>query len=267
MWPRKAFTSINSPAPAERSEACFLVRGSDLAAVAYLDARTAELTRSAYQELPSSTAEPDQQDEMQRALDLLLASGESAPAPHYDGPEAFALALQRRSYRGALAIVEPSLYLDADGTPVGVSLGVLNNRVGAGHGERIAVTASTDRRRHQVTLADDHAVIVHWQRFRMASVADMFGRFPTAERAPFGWIKISCVLWADGRSEAHFACSFLPSCWFYRDWSRRHRRDMSSASVDELERVLAPVPEQATGTTVAAVDTSSGSVHALGGVT
>lgn len=264
MWLRKAYTSIDSPAVAKRSEACFVVRGQDLAAVAYLDAHTAELSRSAYHELPSAIAEPDLQDEMGRALELMLAGGQSAPAASYDGPEAFAAALQQRRYRGALAMVEPSVYLDADGSPVGVSFGVLNARVGAGHGERIAVGAATDRRRYDVKLADDHAVIVHWQRFRLASVADMFGRFPGAEHAPYGWIKVSCVLWADGRSEAHLACSFVPSCWFYREWSRCHRRDMSGASVDELERVLAPTPDQASGTTFAALDTSTGYVHAMG---
>jgi hypothetical protein len=263
MWPRKAYTCIDSPVPEQRREASFVVHGRDLAAVAYVDARTAELSSSAYHGLASASADSEQQEEMRRALDLVLSSGEAPPAVNYDGPEAFAAALRQRRYRGALALVEPSLYLNADGSPVGVSFGVLNRRVGAGHGDRICVGAATDRRRYTVELAQDHAVIVHWQRFRMASMADMFGRFPGADHAPFGWIKVSCVLWADGRSEAHYAASFFPSCWFYRDWSRCHRRDMAVATVAELGCVLAPTAELASGTTFAAHDTSSGYVHAL----
>src|SRR5690606_9585560 len=80
------------------------------------------------------------------------------------------------------------------------------------------VGAVSDRSRTRVRFGDSSAVLVHWQHFLLGSPAQLFGRFPRAQHAPYAWIKVSYRLSVDGRAEAHLASSYLPSVWFYLDY-------------------------------------------------
>jgi hypothetical protein len=202
-----------------------------------------------------------------RAIGALRAAGNEPPPRSFDDEQDFVAALRRRDHRGALALVEPRLSLDGSGSPVHVAFLVLEPRLGAGYvkgadGEpEHNVTPAVDRCRFEARFGEDHVLIEHWQRYGLHNPLDLEGRFDPESPPPFGFVALSYRLYVDGRAEVALGGSYLPSCWFYRDWMRCHRRDMRRAQTEEIEAVLAPRRDRAAGSTFATVDVGHGVVH------
>jgi len=264
QWERPALVCCSVPKDDSASDReDYAVHGIDVAAIAFVVKANgrAEVSHCGLHDVS-----PD----IGVALDGLLGGGNESPPATLDGPGAFVDTLRRRDHRGALAIVDPVLFLDRDGSPVRVALRVLNSRVGAGYLRVRAldgglepchnVGGPTDGKRLVVKFDDLGVQIEHWQRFGMANPVDPAGRYGDAP-APLGWIRATYRLDVTGQSSVHFGSSYLPSCWFYRDWMRVHRRDMLQASRQQIEQMLLPVFEVPSGTTWARVDTSTGQVH------
>jgi hypothetical protein len=264
-WPRSGF--LTCAARHGEGDAHWEVRGIDVAAIAFV--RRAD---GRHELQPCGLHDLD--DDVAASLDMLLACGNDAPPAELGGPDAFIDTLRAGDYRGALALVEPTLGLDREGAPSSVSFRILAAGVGAGYvlargadGElepQHNTTGPSDGARQRVSFEEGGVRIEHYQRFGMANPADFLGRYAPNKPAPLGWIRVSYWLGVDGQSRAHVGCSYLPSCWFYRDWMRVYRRDMLLATRDEIECVVFPEHERASGTTWAAIDTATGQVHAAG---
>ena len=250
MFPRRGFRVCSHGGDAPTPNA-YWVRGRDVSAVAFVDG--SDPGHGGFDAL----------EETIPGIGQWLGESEAEPPLGFGGPNALLSSLQQKHYRGALAIVEPTMYLDEDGTPLRVVFGALAARVGAGRGPSPGVGAATDRRRFHVELAEDSATIVHWQRFRLGAPFDLRGRFAGAEHSAFGWLKVSYVLWSDGRADAHCASSFAPSAWFYRDYQRAFRHDMFAMAATDLEQCLRPKSGAPSGTNWTALDVSTGYVHAV----
>jgi hypothetical protein len=279
MWPRAGFKRCERRASeSDTAGEYWRVRGHDVAAVAFVD-RAPEHRRWA----PSAFHELGSERPLGHALDLLAQSGTPEPFVACGGARPFLAWLRSREYRGAAVISEPTVHLDRDGRPLRVTLRTLAERAGVGYVPRLVqplaigddaaeiaprrvlthgVGAASDRTRLLVDFGDDGVSITHWQRFSLASGADLFGRFPGGNQAPQAWIKLVYRLAVDGHAEAYLASSYLPSCWFYVDYQRVFRHDMLSISTPELQRFLFPDRDVPWGTTWARVDASSGCVHA-----
>jgi hypothetical protein len=273
MWPRRGFTSCEASNEGieDRAER-FRVVGRDVAAIAFIPAA------AGVDQLPPCALSDAKDEELRRALDLFVQGGNPQPKRSFADAEDFLDALRAREYRGALALTRPTMFMNGDGVPVRVAFRMLDGRVGVGYvakpdgGEpdgRDArsyvhgIGSVSDRKRNKIRFAGDAVEIVHWQRFECGSPAQLFGRFPRAQHAPFGWIKVSYVLRADARAEVHLASSFLPSVWFYRDFSREHVHDMLEMNEREVHRFLMPDKDCSSGTTWMKVDVSSGSTQSM----
>ncbi len=276
LAPRAAFVCCSAFAgDGDAGDAVFEVRAIDVAAIAFV-ARAA----GRHELPPSGLHQVD--DDLGAALDLLLNCGTDPPPAQLDGPHAgtpggFVEVLRRRAHRGAIALVSPTLYLDRDGAPLSVSFRVLSARVGAGYaqlrGDQGALEpehnagSPTDASRFAVSFDDGGARIEHWQRFGLHNPGERNGRYPKGDGqfgdAPLGWLRLSCYLGADGRSEVQVGSSFLPSAWFYRDWMRVYRHDMCEVTAAQVEQCITPEHEVASGTTWATIDTATGQVHAV----
>lgn len=264
-WPRSAFQSCAATNPARSdAEACHEVQGIDVAAIAFV------AKASGRHAIPRCGLH-DVDEEIGAAMDMLLTSGSECPPAYLSGADAFVEELRHRNHRGALALVDPALSLDRDGAPVGVSFRILSSRVGAGYVRARASDGSlephhnvggpTDAARYDVSFEDSGVRIEHWQRFGLRNPAHLLGRYGRGKPAPLGWIRVTYWLGVGGQSRAHVGGSYLPSCWFYRDWMRVYRRDMLNATRDEIESVVLPAFEEPSGTTWMSIDTSTGQVH------
>jgi hypothetical protein len=261
MQPRNGFICVEHSAEgSDTSRAAWRVTGADLSAVAFIP-------RGFPEELsPSGLTQPDTL--LAPGVASLFAECTDAPPTSFEGPRSYVNALRQRNHRGALAIVEPTAYLDRDDRIVKVTFRLSSGRVGAGFvrrngGVTFGVGAATDKRRFNVTVGERYARIDCWQRFVMGHAGDLDGRFPGAEVAPLGWLLFTYFLFADGTAQGWCASSYLPSAWFYRDYVRMHRRDVEQATDVEVEAVLNPKPDMPTGTRWACLDTSTGCINAV----
>lgn len=272
MAARDGFTTCEAAneSLSDRAER-FRITGRDVTAVAFIPT-----AHNRHDLGPSALCEVSDV-ELGRALDLLLQSGNPEPELAFAGPEAYLASLRRRAYRAALAVVRPCLWLNKDGLPARVSFRMLDARVGVGstplrqedgdasraeaflHG----VGSVSDKSRNRVRFGEDAAEIVHWQRFSLPSPTQLYGRFPRAQHAPYGFIRVTYVLKNDGHAEAHLSCSYMPSVWFYRDHRRELAYDMREASALEIERFLVPDKDIPSGTTWMELDTSTGYARSL----
>jgi hypothetical protein len=236
------------------------VAGVDVTAIAFLPAGGREaLAPSGFDGL-----EP----ELAADVDLLLGEGTPAPPTSFAAPREFAAHLGEQQHRGALALIEPTAYLDRDERIVQVEFGVLGAHLGAGFvrrstGLRFGVGAANDAQRVHVTIEDDFARIEHWQRFSLDCAADTYGRHARADHAPLGWLSVTYLLGNDGSARAWCASSYLPSAWFYRDHLRMHRRELAACSEREISAVLRPKHERASGTVWTCLDASTHCVRAV----
>ncbi|MEZ4446716.1 MAG: hypothetical protein R3B72_46995 [Polyangiaceae bacterium] len=235
-----------------------VVRGESVAAIAFVE--------------PDLPACRDR--ELGQALELLAYGAASArPASCYDDERAFAAALAVGDHRGAIALVEPELWLDEGGGPAAVSYRVLEPRlgvgfVGLGGGEVVENHGpAVDPSRAAVEFLDDEVIIDHWQRFGLAHAGELDGRLRRGGKAaaspPFGWLRLRYRLGSDGSGRCELACSYLPTVWFYRDWQRVHRSEARRASEVEVERVLDPQRDVASGTTTSVTDVGAGVVRRI----
>jgi hypothetical protein len=236
------------------------VEGASIAAIAFVD-------RSESRAMLPACGLHDLSDRIGVAVDALMAAGNAPPPRAFDDEAAFVKALSDRDFRGAIALAAPSLELDRDGRPCGVAFRTLGHRLGAGYvagpeGVEHNVAPAVDRDRHRVTFGDDHVHIDHFQRFGLASPLDLEGRYDPKHPAPFGFLRIGYRIDIEGRAQATFAASYLPSCWLYRDGMRVFRQDMREVTASEAERTLLPDRDTAAGTTFCAIDVGRGVVHA-----
>ncbi len=257
MQPRNGFVCVEHDV-GEPDRAVWKVSGVDVGAVAFIP----PLSRETLPPCGLSELEAD----LHRGVDALLAEGTSAPPASFEGPEHFMRFLRERRHRGALALVEPTAYLDRDERVVRVELRLTSARVGAGFVHRSSgvtwgIGAATDKRRVELTVAERHVRIDAWQRFALPFADEPEGRFPGADMMPLGWLRFVYFLHVDGTSQAWCASSYLPSAWFYRDYVRTHRRALEQASAVEAEAVLRPTSGEPTGTSWACLDTSTGCIH------
>lgn len=203
-----------------------------------------------------------------RAVAALMDAGSEPPPRSFDDEQGFVTTLRCRRHRGALALVEPLLSLDGSGVPTRVDFQVLDPRLGAGYlpdaeGEpEHNIGPAVDTERHRVRFGEDHVLVEHWQRYGLDNPLELEGRFDPDSPPPFAFISFSYRIYVDGRAEVSLAASYLPSCWYYRDWMRCHRRDMRQATPTEIEAALVPRRERAAGTTFAIIDVGRGVVRA-----
>lgn len=216
------------------AEVCFQVRGDDIAAIAFL---------------PPA-------DGRDRAWSALCELGREPPPTSFADPGELSVFLAMRRHLGALALLSPTLSLDADGAPVGVTFSLLADVVGAGFidGEH-NVGSPVDRLRHEIQRSEGAVRIVCWQRFGLGNVLDARGRFSADTPRPLGWIRVSCDLDQGGEIRTHLACSYLPTVWFYRDGMRVFRADARDRTRAEIDAVLRARAEVASGTTHRRLDT------------
>lgn len=259
MQPRNGFICVERES-SDVESAIWKVAGCDVGAIAFIPRETRET-------LPAcGLTELD--DQLSAGVDSLLAEGTEAPPASFAGPRDFMATLRARNHRGALALNEPTAFLDRDERIVKVSFRLSSGRVGAGFvqretGVRWGVGAATDRQRFNVTMGERYARIDCWQRFSLGVAEQLEGRFPDAELAPMGWLFFTYFLHADGTSQAWCASSYLPAAWFYRDYVRMHRRQLEDATAVEAEAVLRAKPDAPTGTRWACLDTSTGCINAV----
>lgn len=260
MHPRNGFISVEEAASDGQNgqhDTSWKVTGADVCALAFISDE--DLPPCGLTELDPALTD---------AVASLRAEGAAPPPISFSGPQDFIATLRKRDHRGALALAEPTAWLDRDERIVRVSFRYTSGRVGAGFvrrptGVRFNAGGATDKRRCAVTFAETYARIDCWQRFALGFAGDLNGRFPGAEVTPLGWLMITYILHADGRSRAWCASSYLPSVWFYRDYVRAHRRPMSRATAPEAEAVLVPKPDAPTGTRWVSLDTSTDCVNAV----
>ncbi len=264
MLPRNGFICVEHSSGGGQVESVarssWRVTGADVSAVAFIPRKGAE------ELAPCGLTELD--ETLMAPVASLLAEGADAPPTSFEGPRDFIAQLRQRNHRGALALVEPTAYLDREDRIVRVSFRLSSGRVGAGFvrresGVTFGTGAATDKRRFSVTLGERYARIDCWQRFVMGAATDLDGRFPQAEVVALGWLLITYFLHSDGTAQAWCASSYLPSAWFYRDYMRQHRRDIEQATATEADAVLRPKPDVPTGTRWTCLDVSTGCVNAV----
>lgn len=227
------------------------VDGHDVQAIAFVDPARGQAS-------PDSLAG--------RWFDLAARHAQCRPPVSFDDAETFGAWLARRQHAGALAVMQPRLWLDEDAEPCGVTLSVLDPVWGAGFtpdGEHRAGGPLDAPPRVRVDAFPGGMRLVHWQRFDLRDPTSLHGRFDPDHPAPWGWLRVTYDLRSDGTSRAFIASSYVPTSWFYRDGLRVHRADPRDRDAGEIAATLASLETVPTGSTWSTVDCSTGLVHVV----
>lgn len=173
---------------------------------------------------------------------MLFRTGNGRPAEHFGNAGGFSEQLALRDYRGALALDEPTLYVDQYGYPVRVTfwrfsaVGYTPVRIGdltyycKGY-RASAWKATTDENRKEVTIQ-------LWVRFKITWLGDLAGWILTGRRAPWATILITYTLSRSGEIMVRADGSRVPSQSTYVDWQKRHEYEMDQGRLAHFEEFM-----------------------------
>jgi hypothetical protein len=198
------FNYTIEPLAEERAAQMDLIRwqAPSVAALGWIPLRTAE------DQLPADYRSTFRE---RLALRLLLQSGNSMPPPSFAGRADLMEFLTGKDFRAALAIDEPTLYCEPDGTP---------RRFTCWRGHRVGFTPIPNQfgtwfdpmpgdcdECFTVTKAGNQITVNNWMGFKLGKLADWVGVPMTGHRAPSAIIQVQLVMRSTG--DAYVSCRSL----------------------------------------------------------
>jgi hypothetical protein len=168
-----------------------------------------------------------------------LNRGNPPPPESFGSVAGFASYVDSKEFRSAIAIDEPKLYCNADGTPRLFTFW-RGHRVGftpvpGALGRKLfdPLPGVCDES-YTVTFTRDQATLNYWMGFKLGKLADWAGFTMIGHRAPSAMIHVQLTIRNTGEAFVTFHSSFVPSQHFYVGWQLVDRFNMLEDSDEQF---------------------------------
>ena len=177
------------------------------------------------------------------ALRALLESGNTMPPESFNGHVGFVEYLKTREFRSAIAIDEPKLYCDRDGTPRmftfwrGHKVGFTPMPHPLGRSLFDPLPGACDES-FTVSFTRDQVTLNYWMGFKLGKLADWAGFAMIGHRAPSAIVNLQLTMRSSGAAFVTFHSSYVPSQHFYVDWQQDGQFNMLDSSDAEFRSFI-----------------------------
>lgn len=211
-----------------------VIRGPDVASIGFIP-----YYKSIKQVPPSSYTLHHLGLRSRIGFSLLFDSGNRPPMEQsFPGVKEFMKRISSREFRGAMELRDVKLHCDANHKPFKLS---------AMHFEEIGdtpirelvtwrifgqpkwnISYSSGRGSFDCTCKfnDDSATITQWVRFMLGKKGNLGSWIVIGKWAPFAWMRTDYTIFSDGHVTVNFAGSYIPTQYYYVDWSVRGGHSM-----------------------------------------